>query len=85
MLTPEFIRDRILEALPDARAWVRDTTGTSDHFEAFVASPSFAGKGMVQQHQAVYAPLRPWLQTGELHALQLKTSSSIPENPPWQP
>jgi len=85
VLTPGFIKARILEGLPDAYVLVRDTTGGGDHFEAFVASLSFAGKGMVQQHQAVYAPLRPWLQTGELHALQLRTSSSIPETPPWQP
>jgi acid stress-induced BolA-like protein IbaG/YrbA len=85
MLSPDFLKARILEALPGAYVLVRDTTGGGDHFEAFVATPAFAGKGMVQQHQAVYAPLRPWLQTGELHALQLRTTSSIPETPPWQP
>jgi acid stress-induced BolA-like protein IbaG/YrbA len=80
MLNEETIRARILEALPGSEVVVRDTTGTGDHFEAQVVSPAFTGKTMVQQHKLVYAPLQPWLATGELHALALKTYS--PEQ--WQ-
>ena len=79
-MKPELIRDRILGALPGSEVEVKDTTGTGDHFEARVVSPAFAGKSMVDQHQAVYAPLKDVLQTGELHALALKTYS--PEQ--WQ-
>jgi acid stress-induced BolA-like protein IbaG/YrbA len=80
MLDADFVRTRILEALPDSEVEVRDTTGTGDHFEARVVSPAFVGKPMVQQHQLVYAPLQQWLKSGELHALALKTYS--PEQ--WQ-
>ena len=80
MLSTDFLRSKILEALPGAEVEVRDTTGTGDHFEARVVAPAFTGKPMVQQHQLVYAPLQPWLQTGELHALALQTYS--PEQ--WQ-
>ncbi|WIG95844.1 BolA/IbaG family iron-sulfur metabolism protein [Myxococcus sp. SDU36] len=80
MLDAEFIRARILEALPGSEVEVRDYTGTGDHYEARVVSPDFAGKAMVQQHQLVYAPLQQWLKSGELHALALKTYS--PEQ--WQ-
>jgi acid stress-induced BolA-like protein IbaG/YrbA len=73
MLDPENIRQRILGALPGAEVQVNDTTGTGDHFEALVVSPAFAGKPMVQQHKLVYAAVQDWLQTGELHALALKT------------
>ena len=79
-MKPEMIRDRILAALPGSEVEVKDTTGTGDHFEARVVSPAFVGKSMVDQHQAVYAPLKDVLQTGELHALALKTYS--PEQ--WQ-
>ena len=79
-MKPELIRDRILTALPGSEVEVRDTTGTGDHFEARVVSPVFADKSMVDQHQAVYAPLKDVLETGELHALALKTYS--PEQ--WQ-
>lgn len=80
MLDPNGIRERILAALPDSTVEVRDTTGTGDHFEATVVSASFAGKSMVEQQRAVYAPLDAWLKSGELHALALKTYS--PEQ--WQ-
>ena len=80
MLDPEGIRARILAALPDSTVEVKDTTGTGDHFEALVVSPAFAGKSMIEQQRAVYAPLDAWLKTGELHALALKTYS--PEQ--WQ-
>lgn len=79
-MKPELIRDRILAALPGADVDVKDTTGTGDHFEARVVSAAFNGKSMVDQHQAVYAPLADVLKTGELHALALKTYS--PEQ--WQ-
>ncbi|NOK05955.1 MULTISPECIES: BolA family protein [Myxococcus] len=75
MLDAEFIRARILEALPGSEVEVRDYTGTGDHYEARVVSPDFTGKAMVQQHQLVYAPLQQWLKSGELHALALKTYS----------
>ena len=80
MLDPNHIRDRILAALPGSEVEVKDSTGTGDHFEARVVSPAFVGKSMVDQHQAVYAPLKDVLATGELHALALKTYS--PEQ--WQ-
>ena len=76
MLDPKMLEARIRSALPDAvHVEVVDTTGTGDHFEARVVSPSFAGKSMVDQHKAVYAPLQELLATGELHALALKTYS----------
>lgn len=75
MLDTELIRKRIADALPGAEVEVKDLTGTGDHFEARVVSPSFAGLSMIQQHQAVYAPLQDLLKSGELHALALKTSA----------
>lgn len=75
MLDTELIRKRIADALPGAEVEVKDLTGTGDHFEARVVSPSFASLSMVQQHQAVYAPLQDLLKSGQLHALALKTSA----------
>jgi stress-induced morphogen len=73
MLSPDWIRERVLSALPGAEVEVIDTTGTNDHFEARVVAPQFVGLPMVRQHQLVYAPLKDVLATGELHALALKT------------
>lgn len=75
MLDARMIEDRIRKALPDAEVEVRDMTGTGDHFEARVVSAGFGGLTMIDQHQKVYAPLKDLLETGELHALALKTYS----------
>lgn len=42
------------------------------HFEATIVSPAFVGKGMVQQHQLVYAALGDRMRA-EIHALSMKT------------
>ena len=42
------------------------------HFEAVIVSPEFAGKSMVQQHQAVYAALGDRMKA-EIHALSMRT------------
>ncbi len=73
MLDPEDIAKRITSALPGAEVEVRDLTGTGDHFEARVVAAAFEGLAMLDQHQAVYAPLRDVLDSGALHALALKT------------
>ena len=75
MLDPAELKKAIEAALPGSQAQVRDTTGTGDHFEATVISQSFVGKGMVEQHQMVYAPLQALIASGALHALALKTYS----------
>ena len=75
MLDAAEVKRRIEQGLPGAEVEVRDLTGTGDHFEARVVSPTFSGKTLIEQHQQVYAPLQDLLKTGELHALALKTYS----------
>ena len=70
----EEIEAMILAAMPDARVEIRDLAGYGDHDAAKVVSKNFAGMSRVRQHQAVYAALKGKMG-GELHALQLETSS----------
>ncbi len=64
---------KLIEAgLPDATVKVLGDDG--QHFEAYVQSPSFIGKGLVAQHKMVYATLGTSFE-GALHALALKTSA----------
>jgi stress-induced morphogen len=72
MPTTDAIRTRILAALPDAEIEVRDTTGGGDHFAARVVSAEFAGRGLVERHQMIYAALGELLER-EIHALSLST------------
>lgn len=70
------IEDHIKAALPDASVRIEDLRGDGEHYAAYVASPSFAGKSRVQQHQMVYRALQGKMGT-TLHALALQTS--VPE------
>lgn len=72
-MTIEMMKERLLKAYPDANVEVFDLTGTQDHWEVSVESGNFAGLTRIQQHQAVMAVFGPELQTGEVHALSIKT------------
>jgi acid stress-induced BolA-like protein IbaG/YrbA len=47
--------------------------GDGEHFEAILVSSEFAGKSRVQRQQMVNAVLKPYFDSGELHALSMKT------------
>ena len=47
--------------------------GDGEHFEAILVSSEFVGKSRVQRQQMVNAILRPYFDSGELHALSMKT------------
>jgi stress-induced morphogen len=76
-VTPDDIRARIRQALPDADVSVVDTTGGGDHFDATVVSSAFTGKGPVERHRLVYAALNDAITgpTARIHALALTTAT----------
>ena len=47
--------------------------GDGQHFEAILVSSEFVGKSRVQRQQLVNALLRAYFDSGELHALSMKT------------
>ena len=47
--------------------------GDGYQFEAILVSSQFVGKSRVQRQQMVNALLRPYFDSGELHALSMKT------------
>ena len=47
--------------------------GDGEHFEAILVCSLFAGKNRVQRQQMVNAILKPYFDSGELHALSMKT------------
>ena len=61
-------------AFPDAtEVEVVDRTGGGDHFQVTVASPRFAGLGLVDQHRLVYDALARPLADGTIHELRIRT------------
>lgn len=72
-MTPEELKARIEKLGPGTQVKVRDLTGTMDHYEAVIVSPSFEGKMMIEQHRMIFDLLKAEMATEEVHALSLKT------------
>ncbi len=70
MMHSEQIKKIIAEGLPCEGLHVE---GDGEHFEALLVSSEFVGKSRVQRQQMVNAVLRPYFDSGELHALSMKT------------
>ena len=70
----DLIRARLSEAFPDAvELTVEDRTGGGDHFQVVVASPSFEGVSLLDQHRRVNDALAVELGDGSIHELRIST------------
>jgi len=72
-MTSDQLQRRIEDNFPGSTVVVKDLTGTSDHYQVLVISDKFEGKSMIDQHRMVKTMLDKDIQSGELHALSLKT------------
>ena len=72
MPSPEQLKERIEDAIPDARVEVTDLTGGGDHFRATVVAPEFAQMSRLEQHRRVYSVFGAEIG-GAIHALSLET------------
>ena len=66
----EAVANLIRDAMPGAQVTV---TGDGSHFEAVVVSDAFAGKTLIQKQRLVMATVRLQIESGELHALSIKS------------
>ena len=64
------IAELIRAGLPGAEVRV---SGDGSHFEAVVVSDIFEGKSPLQRQRQVMATVKPQIESGELHALSIKT------------
>ena len=73
----EQLRELLADAFPDASELdVQDRTGTGDHFQVTVASPSFVGLSLIDQHRRVNEALAGPLADGTIHELRIKTKGT---------
>lgn len=72
-MTPEQLKKRIETLAPETAVEITDLTGTQDHYQAVVVSPVFEDMPMIQRHQLVFKILKAEVDSGEVHALTLKT------------
>jgi stress-induced morphogen len=71
------LQDLLRHAFPDAtELLVTDRTGGGDHFQVVVASPSFDGLSLVDQHRRVYDALAEPLADGSIHELRISTKGA---------
>ncbi len=73
MPTADEIKQRIERGIPGATAAVDGPDGV--HFEAAVTADAFAGLSRIQQHRMVMGSLQPEIDSGEVHALTMRTFS----------
>jgi stress-induced morphogen len=74
-MSPDQLKLRLETLGPGTRAQVTDLTGTQDHYQAVIVSPLFSGKRMIEQHRMVFGLVQAEVDSGELHALTLRTFS----------
>jgi stress-induced morphogen len=72
-MSPQQMKERLVQAFPSAEIEVNDLTGTEDHYDVFVKHPSFQGLSRIDQHKKVMAAFSAELKTGEVHALTIRT------------
>ena len=73
-MVAERLESLLRDAFPDAaEVRVDDRTGGGDHFQVTVASPSFDGLSLLDQHRLVNTALADPLRDGTIHELRIKT------------
>lgn len=70
MLDPTLLENWISSGLPCQHLAV---AGDGQHFEALIVSPEFEGMNKVKRQQRVYQIVRDKLDSGELHAISMRT------------
>lgn len=70
MIAPDTLKTYIAAGLPCAHL---EVVGDGRHFEALIVSAEFEGLNRVRRQQRVNVVLRDRFDSGELHALSMKT------------
>src|SRR5690625_6654338 len=71
VMTSEQVRDYIVSGLECEHIEVFGDDGA--HFEAIIVSSEFEGLNRIRRHQRVYKALGNRMDTGEIHALSMRT------------
>jgi stress-induced morphogen len=75
MITADALTAYIRQAMPDAKVWVTDRTGTMDHLSVRVVSDLFKGKSLLDRHRMIYEALNEPMKDGRIHALELQAET----------
>jgi stress-induced morphogen len=75
-MATDTLRALLEQAFPDGTVDVLDRTGGGDHFHVTVASASFDGVSLVEQHRMVNRALAAPLADGTIHELRITTKGT---------
>lgn len=75
-MATDAVRTLLEEAFPDGEIDVVDRTGTGDHFHVTVASKSFDGLTLVEQHRLVNRAVADRIADGTIHELRITTKGT---------
>jgi stress-induced morphogen len=67
------LQEILQENFPQAAIQIVDLAGDDNHYSVTISDKIFEGKTRIQQHQLVNKALSNYLDSGILHAMQLKT------------
>lgn len=70
MMETHKVKALIEGALPDATV---EVVGDGQHFQALIVSSAFEGKTRLARERLVNSHLKPYFDSGELHALAMRT------------
>ncbi|MEI7613928.1 MAG: BolA family protein [Betaproteobacteria bacterium] len=70
MIDTEQLKKIIIDGMPCNAIHVESD---GQHFEALIVSAEFEGKSRVKRQQMINALLKSYFDSGELHALSMKT------------
>lgn len=66
----------IRHSFPNAKIKISDYLGDQDHYSLEIEDSSFTGLSLVNQHKMVKKALSEIMNSNELHAITIKTSTS---------
>lgn len=72
-MSPEKIKEMIQEAIPGSQV---ETSGADCNFAVVVTNASFEGMAPLQKHRLVNDVFKAQFESGELHALSIKTKNA---------
>ena len=76
MATKSEVINLIKQKIVNSEVYVENLKG-DDHLQVTVISSEFNGLSLVKQHQLVYSALKEELASEAIHALALKTETTI--------
>ncbi len=65
----------LVNAFPNAEIDLQDTVGDQNHYAVAIKDAQFHGLSRIKSHKIVNASLKELLDSGELHAISVTTSS----------